>query len=339
MALAADQASAAWRAGPAYNPLLGMDAGSSWAASVELPQAPRYDTLLPGEAGSSWHGAKAYASLHASAADGQFAHSKPAVPVYQPLAAASADVSWLGAVPYVALLAGSADAQWIEQTAVDPSDNTATGFQATKFGVPERWIAPPAKVVRAEGWASGGFGQPHMLQIAAPVSAGVRFGSPRATFNSDIGGSGDPVQAQARGWRSGGFGRPQVQLKLQVQQQSAGPVAQFGVPAARLTMQAASIPPATKFGTADAQLHLHSSAKGWQAARFGTPLVMRQGNAEGFCTTKFGTPSTQGSLAVQAQGFQGMQWGTHTMAITVHALPMAPGTRFGRPKRTWSIEC
>jgi len=426
MALAADQASAAWKAGPAYSPLLGMDAGSSWAAPVELPQTPGYDTLLPGEAGSSWHGAKAYQALtpaaagaqwraadtggddftpyvpllplavdaswlgakayqslqagaadgqwsrkggtptpqpkpyaplavgavdaswqgakayqplQVGAADGQFAHPKPAAPVYQPLAAVSADASWLGALPYAVLLAGDAGAQWIEQATTEPTDSMAAGFQTTKFGKPERWIAPPVKVVRAQGWASGGFGQPHMPSVAAPVLAGVKFGAPRATFNTDVGGGGDPVVAQARGWRSGGFGRPQTQLKLQVQQQPAAPVAQFGAPTARLTTHAASMPPATSFGVPAAGLHLKTQAQSWQTAKFGTPLVMRQGNAQGFSTTKFGTPSTQGSLAVQAQGFQASKWGAHTMAITVHALPIAPGTRFGRPKRTWNIEC
>jgi len=426
MALAADQASAAWKAGPAYNPLIGMDAGSSWAAPVELPQTPGYDTLLPGEAGSSWHGAKvyqalapaaagaqwraadtggedftpyvpllplavdaswlgakayqalqagaadgqwsrkggtttpqpkpyaplavgavdaswqgakAYQPLQAGAADGQFAHPKPAAPVYLPLAAVSADASWLGALPYAALLAGSADAQWIEQDVVEPTGHVASSFMTTKFGTPERWIAPPTKVVQAQSWVSGGFGVPYMPQIAAPVSTGVRFGIPRATFNTDVGGGGYPVVAQARSWRSGVFGRPQAHLKLQVQQQPAVPLVQFGVATARLTMHAASMAPATKFGTPAANLHLKAQAQSWQATKFGTPLVMRQGNVQGFCTTQFGTPSSSARLAVQAQGFQTTKWGVHTMAITVHALPIAPGTRFGRPKRTWNIEC
>lgn len=298
MVLAADQAGGAWQAGPRYSPLLALDAGSSWAVSEEPPQAPGYAPLLPAEA----------------------------------------DASWLGAQPYAALQPDSADAQWQQQTPAEPTGHAATGFQATKFGAPERWIAPPAKLVRAQGWQTGGFGIPDVPSQAAPITEGVQFGFPRATFHTDIGGGSEPIAVQARGWRSGSFGRPAAQAQLQVQAQG-WQSAQFGQPVARQTVHAAAIAPATAFGTPVAQLQLQAQARGWQAARFGTPLVQRQGNAQGFAVTKFGTPTAGAAFGAQAQGFRAGTWGTPAMAVRVHALPIAPGTRFGRPTRTWSTEC
>lgn len=315
MALAADQAGGALQVGPRYSPLQALDAGSSWAVPVELPQAPGYDALLPAEAGATWLGSKAFQPLLAGAAGAQFAHPGSAPQVYQPLAAASAGASWLGAQPYAALQPGRADAQWQQQqTPTEPTDHTAAGFQATKFGTPD----VPLR--------------------ALPIMVGASFGTPRATFHTEIGGGSEPITAQARGWRSGSFGRPAALASLQAQAQG-WQSAQFGQPVARQTLHAAAIAPATAFGTPAAQLQLQAQARGWQAARFGTPLVQRQGNAQGFAATKFGTPTAGATFGAQAQGFQASTWGAPAMAVRVHALPIAPGTRFGRPTRTWSTEC
>lgn len=333
------EAGATWRGAQPYHALTAAAAGGQWLlADTGGEDFTPYVPLAADGAGASWQGSKPSQPLPASAAGAQFAHPKPAAPVYRPLAAASADASWLGAQPYAALQPGNADAQWVDPTPTEPTGHVATGFQATKFGTPERWIAPPATLVRAQGWQTGGFGTPNVPHQALPIMGGASFGTPQATFHTDIGGGGEPITVQARGWRSGSFGRPAAQAQLQVQAQG-WQSAQFGQPVARQTVHAAAIASATAFGTPAAQLQLQAQARGWQAARFGTPLVQRQGNAQGFAVTKFGTPTAGAAFGAQAQGFQASTWGTPAMAVRVHALPIAPGTRFGRPTRTWSTEC
>ena len=208
------EAGATWRDAQPYHALTAAAAGGQWMRTGGTAEPEPYAPLPLGAADGSWQGAPAYQPLPASAAGAQFAHPKPAAPVYRPLAAASADASWLGAQPYVALQPDSADAQWQQQTPTEPTGHVATGFQATKFGTPERWIAPPTKRVRAQGWQTGGFGIPDVPSQAAPIMVGASFGTPRATFHTDIGGGGEPVTVQARGWRSGSFGRPAAQAQL-----------------------------------------------------------------------------------------------------------------------------
>ena len=298
MALAADQAGGAWQAGPLYSPLLALDAGSSWAVPVELPQAPGYDTLLPADAGATW----------------------------------------LGAQPYAALQPGSAGAQWVGQAPNNPSGHVAAGFCTTGFGTPERWIKPPTKLVRAEGWQTGSFGTPVSPIQAMPIMVGVSFGTPQSLFHTSVGGGRVPVTAQARGWRNGSFGSPTALISLQVQAHGWHG-ARFGQPVARQTLQAAAIAPATAFGTPAAQQQMRAQARGWQSSRFGTPLLRRQVNAEGFAATRFGTPAAKATFRAQAHGFRASAFGTPAMAWVVHALPMSPSTRFGRPARTRSTEC
>ena len=298
MALAANQAGGAWQAGPLYSPLLASGAGGSWATPAAPPQAPGYNALLPTEAGASWQGAQ----------------------------------------PYTALQPGSAGAQWVGQAPNNPSGHVAAGFCTTGFGTPERWIKPPTKLVRAEGWQTGSFGTPVLPIQAMPIMVGVSFGTPRSTLHTSVGGGGVPITALARGWRNSRFGSPTALISLQVQAHGWHG-ARFGQPVARQTLQAAAIAPATAFGTPAAQLQMRAQARGWQSSRFGAPLLQRRGNAEGFAATRFGTPTTKATFRAQAHGFRASAFGTPAMAWVVRALPMSPSTRFGRPTRTGSTEC
>ena len=254
------------------------------------------------------------------------------------LPAAEAGASWQGAVPYSALQPISADAQWQQQTTPAPTGHVAAGFCTTGFGTPARWIAPPAKLVRAAGWQTGGFGTPVSPIQAMPIMVGVSFGTPRSTLHTSVGGSGVPITAQARGWRSGSFGRPAALTSLQVQAHGWHGT-QFGQPVARQTLQAAAIAPTTAFGTPAAQLQMRVQARGWQPSRFGTPLLQQQVNADGFAATRFGTPTAKVTFKAQAHGFRASAFGTPSMSWGVRALPMSPSTRFGRPTRTRSTEC
>ena len=254
------------------------------------------------------------------------------------LAADQSDASWLGAQPYVALQPISADAQWQQQTTPAPTGHVAAGFRATMFGTPARWIAPPAKLVRAAGWQTGSFGTPVSPIQAMPIMVGVSFGTPRSSLQTSIGGSGVPITAQARGWRNSRFGSPTALISLQVQAHGWHGT-QCGQPVARQTLKAAAIAPATAFGTPAAQLQMRAQARGWQSSRFGAPLLQRRGNAEGFAATRFGTPAAKATFRAQAHGFRASAFGTPAMAWVVHALPMSPSTRFGRPTRTGSTEC
>ena len=254
------------------------------------------------------------------------------------LPAAEAGASWQGAQPYVALQPISADAQWQQQTTPAPTGHVVAGFRATRFGTPARWIAPPATVVRAVGWQTGGFGTPVSPIQAMPIMVGVSFGTPRSTLHTSVGGSGVPITAQARGWRSGSFGRPAALTSLQVQAHGWHGT-QFGQPVARQTLQAAAIAPTTAFGTPAAQLQMRVQARGWQPSRFGTPLLQQQVNAEGFAATRFGTPTAKVTFKAQAHGFRASAFGAPSMSWVVRALPMSPSTRFGRPTHTRSTEC
>lgn len=382
MALAATESGVSWQGATPYSPLLALDAGGSWGATIAEPgPEPTYAPTPAGMASATWVGAQPYQPLAAGAADGywqsgtsgdadpvayvplagsaadaswqgarayvpvaaadafaQFTRPLPPLQSYQPLPALAVDASWQGAQPYLPLALGSADAQWQTAAPAEPAGFVASGFTATAFGTPERWVQPVAKQVRAQGWQSAGFGQPFMPQQAAPITAGVQFGFPRATFNTEVGGGAEPAVVQARGWRTGGFGRPAAEAALAVQAQG-WQAPRFGEPVMRLTVHAAAIAPATAFGAPQAQLHLLAQARGWQSAQMGVAMTVRQGNAQGFSTTQFGTPTSEAAFGALAQGFRASSWGTPAMARVVHALPMSPSTRFGRPIRTWSTEC
>ena len=254
------------------------------------------------------------------------------------LAADQAGGAWQAGPLYSPLLASDADAQWQEQTPNNPSGHVAAGFRATGFGTPERWIAPPVKLVRAAGWQTGGFGTPVSPIQAMPIMVGVSFGTPRSTLHTSVGGGGVPITALARGWRNSRFGSPTALISLQVQAHGWHG-ARFGQPVARQTLQTAAIAPATAFGTPAAQLQMRAQARGWQSSRFGTPLLQRRSNAEGFSATRFGTPTAKAMFRAQAHGFRASAFGTPAMAWVVRALPMSPSTRFGRPARTGSTEC
>lgn len=254
------------------------------------------------------------------------------------LAADQSDASWLGAQPYVALQPISADAQWQQQTTPAPTGHVAAGFRATMFGTPERWIAPPVKLVRAAGWQTGGFGTPEMPNTAMPIMVGVSFGSPRSAIHTNVGGGGVPTTALARGWRTGSFGSPTAQASLQVQAQGWHGT-QLGQPVARQTVSAACIAPNTAFGMPAAQLQMRVQVRGWQSSRFGTPLLQQQVNADGFAATRFGTPTAKVTFKAQAHGFRASAFGAPSMSWGVRALPMSPSTRFGRPTHTRSTEC
>ena len=264
------------------------------------------------------------------------------------------DVTFAGDAAYVYPSTSAIDVTWVVGTP------TASGFMATRFGVPSvkfevqgfsalaGFGTPVGKAVfKASGFKAATFGEPRGPGYYQAVSGG-----PFAVFGVPAG----PHNTQAAGHLATMFGVPAGPHNTAAA--SLGAVTHFGAPS--LQFKAESFRP-VKFGQAQASYVQICVAQGWQATRipdgalasfsqvqelaqtaqahgwgavqFGEPAASwaQDGDADGFMSTAFGQPSSM--QVCVATGFQSGAFGVPRHDIQTRASGFSL-TNFGKPVAT-----
>lgn len=336
--LDAGSADATWRRHKLYTPVDGSRADAIF--SVFAPKDTGFDgPLQSSSADASWVGARTYAPIDAVSADAVF--KKPAAPYYEPLTSLSADSSWVGAPRYTPLSGGTADAQWLIPAIDDgvAADHLVSGFKATSFGAPLRWVQPPLQKCIASGWQVPAFGVASIIHAAVPIAKPVRFGYASAQMNTGVGLEEEPTFVSARGWTATSIGRPSASTALTVPHTGSRAQLRFGDASARLWTYAAHVKAEPAFGGPSSTVRLFSDTVGFKASQFGTAYGIVQGGARGVQFTRFGQPTASARYQAAAHGALFGSRGTPSMSYAFHAVAVAKPVRMGLPKRMWGMEC
>lgn len=244
----------------------------------------------------------------------------------------------------------------------------ASGAALTAFGTP---IASTRLVGRPAGVALAKFGQPKAsstVQAQAKGSMLAKFGrpvvglvmraqslAPNLQIPSPVARASFVGIAESAG-RVGRVGRPIATAAVSAVASSLAPRTHFGNPKARsFSTNAANGDRFTQYGQPSA--HTSFRAHGFQVVRFGTPLGNGTKFATGFRVAKFGKPKAIGGaqprtkhawglnlsgrigqpvayshIPHKTEGLRLCTFGTPSVRVALHALHLAPSTRFGRPR-------
>lgn len=223
----------------------------------------------------------------------------------------------------------------------DTGGTTTAGFMHTRYGRPVlTHVAGPARVISPASLGA-------ITQIGTPVVAGVkrtmhvdsiirtaRFGIPTAVSRVvQPGGIGVGVATLSVTTR---FGTAKLAGALQVVAASVAPTFAAGTPAVRPRVLVQGFQ-STAFGEPRAARVVRSTS--FQSTVFGEPRAARRASVPSLPGLRYGTPRISGSTPSTAQGFCSTELGTHSVHPMIHALPAAPGTRFGRATIVRNSQC
>lgn len=243
------------------------------------------------------------------------------------------DFAFAGDAPYTYPSPSSVDVTWVD------GPPTASGFMATRFGVPSTPLVahgfsalagfgtPVGKAVfRASGFKAGAFGEPRGPGYYQAVSGG-----PFAVFGVPAG----PHNTQASGHFATAFGVPAGPHNTAAA--SLGVVTHFSVPSLQFKVE--SFRP-VKFGVAQASYAQTCAAIGWIATKIPNGALAsfsqvqelgQTAQAHGWGAVQFGEASASWDQDGEAAGFMASVFGQPS-AMQVCVASGFQLTAFGAPR-------